>query len=70
MNGRRVPLAGRVSMDMLTVDLGPDASDKVGDDAILWGNDLPAEEIAAHVGTIAYELVTNLTSRVKVEYKK
>lgn len=70
VNGRRVPLAGRVSMDMLTVDLGPDASDKVGDDAILWGNDLPAEEIAAHVGTIAYELVTNLTSRVEVEYKK
>ncbi len=37
VNGRTVPMAGRVSMDMLTVDLGPDAADKVGDEAILWG---------------------------------
>ncbi|GAL24386.1 alanine racemase [Vibrio variabilis] len=36
VNGRKVPIAGRVSMDMLTVDLGPDAEDHVGDEAILW----------------------------------
>lgn len=68
VNGRVVPMAGRVSMDMLTVDLGPDSIDKVGDEAILWGDGLPAEIVAAHIGTIAYELVTKLTSRVAMAY--
>ncbi|MCH1929415.1 alanine racemase [Shewanella sp. A25] len=66
INGRRVPIVGRVSMDMLTVDLGADATDKVGDDALLWGEALPVEEVAEHIGTIAYELVTKLTPRVAV----
>ncbi len=69
VNGRKVPLSGRVSMDMLTVDLGPDATDKVGDEATLWGQGLPAEEVAEHVGSIAYELVTKLTSRVEMAYR-
>ncbi|QUJ67710.1 alanine racemase [Photobacterium sp. GJ3] len=69
INGRLVPIAGRVSMDMMTVDLGPDAPDQVGDEAILWGQGLPAEVVAAHVGTIAYELVTKLTSRVAMAYR-
>ncbi|MCW8348338.1 alanine racemase [Vibrio sp. ZSDZ65] len=68
VNGRKVPIAGRVSMDMLTVDLGPEASDCVGDEAILWGDALPSEEVAEHIGTIAYELVTKLTSRVEMSY--
>ncbi|PTC03003.1 alanine racemase [Vibrio mediterranei] len=68
VNGRKVPIAGRVSMDMLTVDLGPDALDQVGDEAILWGEALPSEEVAEHIGTIAYELVTKLTSRVEMSY--
>ncbi|WP_162047506.1 alanine racemase [Vibrio taketomensis] len=68
VNGRKAPIAGRVSMDMLTVDLGPDATDKVGDEAILWGKELPSEEVAAHIGTIAYELVTKLTPRVDMVY--
>ncbi|RYV03566.1 alanine racemase [Shewanella sp. OPT22] len=66
INGRRVPIVGRVSMDMLTVDLGPDAADIVGDEAMLWGRALPVEEVAEHIGTIAYELVTKLTPRVEV----
>lgn len=70
VNGRTVPIAGRVSMDMLTVDLGPDATDKVSDEAILWGKELPVEEVANHIGTIAYELVTKLTPRVEMEYTK
>lgn len=37
INGRTVPLVGRVSMDMITVDLGPDATDRVGDEAVIWG---------------------------------
>ncbi|WP_237483549.1 alanine racemase [Vibrio hippocampi] len=68
VNGRIVPIAGRVSMDMLTVDLGPDAVDKVGDEATLWGEALPAEQVAHYIGTIAYELVTKLTSRVEMCY--
>ncbi|MGF1688822.1 alanine racemase [Photobacterium japonica] len=68
VNGRIVPMAGRVSMDMLTVDLGPDSTDKVGDEAVLWGEGLPAEVVAEHIGTIAYELVTKLTSRVAMTY--
>ncbi|MFC0309651.1 alanine racemase [Gallibacterium trehalosifermentans] len=68
VNGRRVPIVGKVSMDMLTVDLGMDAEDKVGDEVILWGKELPIEEIAEIVGVISYELVTKLTPRVLVEY--
>ncbi|WP_019613580.1 alanine racemase [Psychromonas ossibalaenae] len=68
VNGRQVPIVGRVSMDMLTVDLGADALDQVGDDVTLWGEGLPAEQVALHIGTIAYELVTKLTSRVALQY--
>lgn len=68
INGREVPLAGRVSMDMITVDLGPDAQDKVGDEVILWGEKLLVEKIAAHTGVSAYELITRLTQRTQLEY--
>ena len=68
LNGRRVPIVGKVSMDMLTVDLGADAQDQVGDEVILWGKELPIEEIAEIIGVISYELVTKLTPRVLVEY--
>ncbi|NKF49467.1 alanine racemase [Shewanella sp. WXL01] len=67
INGRRLPIVGRVSMDMLTVDLGPDGLEQVGDDVQLWGKELAVEEVAEHIGTIAYELVTKLTPRVAVE---
>lgn len=68
VNGRIVPVVGRVSMDMLSVDLGIDCSDQVGDKVILWGKGLPAEVVADHIGTIAYELVTKLTQRVSLKY--
>ncbi|MCG8707411.1 alanine racemase [Brenneria sp. 4F2] len=68
INGREAPLAGRVSMDMVTVDLGPDAQDKVGDRVIIWGDVLPVEKIAACTGISAYELITRLTQRTKLEY--
>lgn len=68
INGREAPLSGRVSMDMITVDLGPNAADKVGDTAILWGEALPVEKIAAHTGISAYELITRLTQRTALEY--
>lgn len=68
INGREVPLSGRVSMDMITVDLGPDAQDQAGDEVILWGAVLPVEKIAAHTGVSAYELITRLTQRARLEY--
>lgn len=68
LNGRRVPIVGKVSMDMLTVDLGADSQEKVGDEVILWGKALPIEEIAAITGIISYELITKLTPRVLTEY--
>ena len=68
VNGRLVPIAGRVSMDMMTVDLGPDATDVVGDEVILWGEGLPVERVAEQVGTIPYELVLKLTSRVSLDF--
>ena len=69
INGRKVPIVGHVSMDMLTVDLGADSQDKVGDEAIFWGKDLLIEEIAEHIGVISYELITKLTPRVIFEYQ-
>ncbi|MCK5877121.1 MAG: alanine racemase [Candidatus Marithrix sp.] len=67
VNGKRVPLIGRVSMDMITVDLRNQPNARVGDPVLLWGKDLPAEEIASLSGTIAYELFCNLGGRVKKE---
>lgn len=67
--GQRAPLAGRVSMDMITVDVTGLPGVRVGDDAVLWGEGLPADEIAAHAGTISYELFCRLTARVRFEYQ-
>ncbi|MDR9437249.1 MAG: alanine racemase [Thiohalophilus sp.] len=68
LGGKRVPIVGRVSMDMLCLDLRecPDAT--IGDEVILWGEGLPVEEIATAAGTIAYELLCKVTSRVDFEY--
>ncbi len=68
VNGRIVPIVGRVSMDMLTVNLGVDAEDKIGDDVEFWGNHLPVEQVAKQVRTIPYELVIKLTKRVGKSY--
>jgi alanine racemase len=65
VDGRRASLAGRVSMDMAVVDLGPGASEQPGAPVTLWGGDLPVEEIAAHAGTIPYQLVCGVTSRTR-----
>jgi alanine racemase len=61
INGRRVSLAGLVSMDVAAVDLGPGATDRVGDRVTLWGDDLPVETVAEHAGTIPYQLVCGVT---------
>jgi alanine racemase len=66
VNGRRVPLIGKVSMDMITVDLGVNAQDEIGDLVTLWGDNLPVAEIAQCATTIPYELLCNITRRVKI----
>ena len=65
VRGLRVPLMGRVSMDMINLDLTdcPDAT--VGDEVILWGEDLPVEEIADHADTIPYTLLCGVMPRVR-----
>ena len=68
VNGQRVPLVGRVSMDMLTVDLTGLDNVKVGDPALLWGENLSVNEVAQHANTIPYQLFCNF-NRVPVTYK-
>jgi len=65
VGGHRCPLVGRVSMDMITVDLSDCPDVAIGDRAVLWGQDLPMEEIAAAADTIAYELSCRITRRVR-----
>ncbi len=66
VNDRRVPLIGRVSMDMITVDLNSQPEALPGDPVTLWGNGLPVEEIARHADTIPYTLLCGITQRVQI----
>jgi alanine racemase len=69
VEGQRVPIAGRVSMDMLCVDLTRVPHARVGSPAVLWGEGLPIEEVAADAGTVSYELMCALAARVSVTEK-
>lgn len=69
VNGHATQLIGRVSMDMITVDLGPLPDARVGDPVELWGTQVPANAVAGHCGTIAYELFTRVTRRVHLHYR-
>jgi alanine racemase len=64
VGGVRTRTLGRVSMDMLAVDLTPCPQAGVGTPVVLWGEGLPADEVAEAAGTISYELLTALTPRV------
>ncbi len=68
INKTRYQIVGRVSMDMLCVELNENHNFNVGDEVVLWGEGLPVEEIAKQAGTIAYELLCQVTARVKFEY--
>ena len=71
VNGLRVPLIGRVSMDMITVDLESQPNAKVGDSVTLWGDDLAIENIAIYSDTIPYTLACGITQRVRIiEYNE
>lgn len=64
VNDRPVPLVGRVSMDMITLDLRSQPEARVGDPVIAWGAGLPVEKIARCASTIPYELLCQITARV------
>jgi len=57
-------LIGRVSMDLITLDLREAPHAKVGDRVLLWGPELPVESIAAQAATISYDLTCGMTRRV------
>ena len=67
MAGQRVPMVGRISMDMLAVDVTGIAGVHVGTQAELWGTHLPVEELAQLAGTIPYELLCGVSQRVPIE---
>jgi alanine racemase len=69
INGQRVPLAGRVSMDMLAVDLTDLPQAQLGDAVELWGQQLSVDEVAQACGSIGYELLTKVTARVPRQYQ-
>lgn len=64
VNGQRIRLIGRVSMDMLAVDLSAAPNAREGDMVELWGKTVSVDEVARCAGTIGYELLTGVTSRV------
>ena len=71
VHGRRHPLVGTVSMDNVTVDVGPDPEAEVGDEVVLIGSQgderILAEEVARRLGTINYEVTTGLLPRIRRE---
>lgn len=67
VNGITCSLAGRVSMDMLTVDLRNAPHAQIGDSVILWGSGLPVEQVARYSNTSAYEVLTRMTPRPKIQ---
>jgi alanine racemase len=69
VDGARYPLVGRVSMDMIAVDVTGAPKVVAGNRAVVWGEGLPVEEVAAHAGTIPYELLCGVSQRVPLELK-
>jgi alanine racemase len=63
------PIVGRVSMDMLTIDLREAPNAKIGSVVELWGSEVPVDDVAQMSGTIGYELICALATRVPVVIK-
>lgn len=70
INSREVHVVGAISMDLTTVDLGPNAQDKIGARVLLWGDALPVERVAKLVRTAPYQLITGLTHREKAVFER
>ncbi len=69
IGGSRYPLVGRVSMDMIAVDVSGAPKVATGNKAIIWGEGLPVEDVAMHADTIPYELLCGVSQRVPLELK-
>ncbi|MCF6194778.1 MAG: alanine racemase [Kangiellaceae bacterium] len=69
VHGRKVKLVGRVSMDLICVDISDIDEVQVGDSVELWGENLSVNEVASWAGTIAYDLITGVSKRVPRIYK-
>jgi alanine racemase len=69
ISGARYPLVGRVSMDMIAVDVTAAPRVSTGNRAVIWGAGLPVEEVARHADTIPYELLCGVSQRVPLELK-
>ena len=67
INGKRFTLVGRVSMDLICVEI-KNSRIEPGNIAILWGDSLPVEEVAGYAKTIPYTLLTGISSRVRREF--
>lgn len=65
INGHRANIVGRICMDQFCVDVTHIPNVKRGDEVLLWGEELPIEELADMIGTINYEMVCNVSARVK-----
>ena len=70
VGGQRRSIVGRISMDMLFVELADDDQVAPGDPVVFWGAGLPVDEVAALAGTISYTLVSRLTARVERRYEE
>jgi alanine racemase len=66
VDGVRTAMVGRVSMDMITVDLTPVPGAHVGSAVTLWGEGVPIDEVAQAAGTIGYELMCAVAPRVQM----
>lgn len=64
VNGRQAKLAGRVSMDLITIDLRGHDDATTGDRVVLWGEGLPVESVAPWADAVPYELICGVTGRV------
>ncbi|MDF3128974.1 alanine racemase [Kiritimatiellaeota bacterium B1221] len=73
VHGERVPVVGRISMNWITLDLGPDLVCKAGDDVVLIGeqngNEVWADWLGRRAGTIAYEILTAIHPRIPRQYR-
>lgn len=69
VDGKRTRIVGRVSMDMISVDISDIPGAGIGTPVTLWGEGLSADEVGAAAGTLSYELLTKLTARVPIEVK-
>lgn len=68
IHNQKYPVVGRVSMDLLTVDIGVSADIEIGDEVVLWGEGLPVELVSELSNRIPYELFTGISKRVSRLY--